>query len=283
MRSLVALGTVFSVLASLSNAQTSREHATPSGSVGPARGTIVAVGGGNRPDIMATFIDAAGGPGALIVYVPTAGLTPPGEAQLSRGDGDSTEITFRSAGAKNIVVLHTFDRAIANSASFVEPITRAGGVWFGGGRPERLTNTYADTRTEREIRAVLDRGGAVGGTSAGAVVLGSDFVSNSMSEIPVEDRPSQRGFGFLRAVAIQPHTRRAQPRPWTLTRPELLGLAMDETTGWIVRGDMAEIIGSGNAYVFAPSADQPAVGLTTLRAGDSYNLATRVMRRASSR
>ena len=263
--------------------ETAREQESPSIRVGPERGTIIAVGGGNRPDILAKFIEAAGGFDAAIVYVPTAGLTPPGEPRLTRSDGDSTETTFRTAGAKNVVVLHTFDRAMANSASFVEPITRAGGVWFSGGRPERLTNTYAGTRTEREIRGVLDRGGVVGGTSAGAVVLGSDFVSNSMSEIPPEDRPSQPGFGFLRAVAVQPHTRRAEPRSWTLKRPDLLGIAMDETTGWIVRGDLAEIAGTGNAYVFDHNANRPGENFITLRVGDSYNLATRVMRRVDSR
>lgn len=137
-------------------------------------------------------------------------------------------------------------------------------------------NTYGGTRTEQEVRGVLARGGVVGGTSAGAVVLGSEFVSNSMSELPIEDRPSQRGFGFLRGVGVQPHTRRAQPRSWTLNRPDLLGIAMDETTGWLVRGDRAEIVGSGAAYVFGKD-------LITLRPRDSYNFATSVVSRADVR
>jgi cyanophycinase len=283
MRTLVVLGIVLVMPGSLLPAKNSREQGLSSIRVGPERGTIIAVGGGNRPEILARFIEAAGGFDAAIIYVPTAGLTPPGEPQLTRSDGDSTEATFRAAGAKNVVVLHTFDHAMANSPSFVEPITHAGGVWFSGGRPERLMNTYADTRTEREIRGVLDRGGVVGGTSAGAVVLGSDFVSNSMSEIPIEDRPSQPGFGFLRAVAVQPHTRRAEPRSWTLKRPDLLGIAMEETTGWFVRGDMAEVVGTGNAYVFDHNANKPGESFITLRVGDSYNLATRIMRRVDSR
>jgi cyanophycinase len=42
--------------------------------VGPPRGTVFAVGGGVSPDVIAKFIEAAGGPGALIIEVPTAGL-----------------------------------------------------------------------------------------------------------------------------------------------------------------------------------------------------------------
>lgn len=41
--------------------------------VGPARGTVMVVGGGfMAPDLYARFIEAAGGPDALIIDVPTA-------------------------------------------------------------------------------------------------------------------------------------------------------------------------------------------------------------------
>jgi cyanophycinase len=41
--------------------------------VGPARGTVIVVGGGFvAPDLFDRFIEAAGGPDALIVVVPTA-------------------------------------------------------------------------------------------------------------------------------------------------------------------------------------------------------------------
>src|SRR5262245_3121202 len=60
--------------------------------VGPSRGTVIAVGGGNRRDIFEKFIEAAGGPNAVIIIVPTAGMTPAGETPLTRdADGDSTE------------------------------------------------------------------------------------------------------------------------------------------------------------------------------------------------
>src|SRR5258706_12282493 len=42
--------------------------------VGPARGTVVVVGGGAMgPEIYKAFIDAAGGPDAIILDVPNAG------------------------------------------------------------------------------------------------------------------------------------------------------------------------------------------------------------------
>jgi cyanophycinase-like exopeptidase len=249
--------------------------------VGPPAGTIIAVGGGNRPDIFVKFIEAAGGPDKLIVYIPTAGMTPPGETQLTRSAGDSTETVMRAAGAQNLILLHTFDRTVADSEGFVEPLKRAGGVWFGGGRPERIMDVYAGTRTELEFRNVLARGGVLGGTSAGAVALGSSFVSNSMSDIPLEERSPRPGFAFLRGVAVQPHNRTGQPRSWTLNRPDLLGIAMDEVTGWLVRGDIAEIVGSGDAYVF--EKDPTGAPFITLRSGDQYDMGSHAVRRRDGR
>src|SRR6266581_114915 len=47
--------------------------------VGPARGTVMVVGGGSMgPEIYKAFIDAAGGPDALILDVPNAGGTDTG-------------------------------------------------------------------------------------------------------------------------------------------------------------------------------------------------------------
>ena len=73
------------------------------------------------------------------------------------------------------------DRKVADSKQFVEPLRKARGVWFGGGRQCRLVDSYLNTRTLRELRAVLDRGGVIGGSSAGATILGSYLVRGARS------------------------------------------------------------------------------------------------------
>src|SRR6476661_8658676 len=61
--------------------------------VGPAKGTVIVVGGGSMgPEIYKAFIDAAGGPDALILDVPNAGGNPP---------GPNAGQAWRNAGAKN--------------------------------------------------------------------------------------------------------------------------------------------------------------------------------------
>src|SRR6476660_1025188 len=124
--------------------------------VGPPNGTVIVVGGGSMgPEIYKAFIDAAGGPDALILDVPNAG----GSDTVAPSTGQP----WRNAGAKNVVVLFTKDRKVADSDSFTAVIRRAGGVWFEGGRQFHLVQDYGGTKTEREIMALVDRGGVVGG------------------------------------------------------------------------------------------------------------------------
>ncbi|MBK6487072.1 MAG: hypothetical protein IPF98_09425 [Gemmatimonadetes bacterium] len=111
--------------------------------VGPPRGTIIVVGGGSMgPEIYRAFIDAAGGPDALILTVPNAGGADayPVDGPNSRG--------WKAAGARNIRTLFTKDRRVADSDSFVAVIRQAGGIWFEGGRQFRLVDAYAGTKTE---------------------------------------------------------------------------------------------------------------------------------------
>ena len=258
--------------------------------VGPPKGTIMAVGGGVGADILAKFIEEAGGPDALILDVPTAGLdsqstldgglTVANQPRLLTDRSDEIIARWKAAGAKNVQVLHTRDRKVADSDSFVEPIKRAGGVWFDGGMPEQIIDAYGGTKADREFRNVLERGGVLGGTSAGAVALGNLFTNSLQSDF--NNLTTGEGFGILRGVAIQPHI--GVPRPDYLSKhPELLRLAMPEVTAWVVRGDIAEVFGSGNAYVYREDPRNPEKHYIILLPGDRYNLATHEIHRAIDR
>ena len=77
---------------------------------------------------------------------------------------------------RHVTVLHTRDRAEADTETFVAPLKTARGVWFGGGRQWRLVDAYLGTRTQRELEAVLARDGVIGGSSSGATIQGSYLV-----------------------------------------------------------------------------------------------------------
>jgi cyanophycinase len=228
-------------------------------------------------------MEAAGGPDALIIDVPNAG----------GGDSYGQDATgtrgWKNAGAKNIYVLFTKDRKIADSDSFVAIIKKANGVWFEGGRQYHLVQDYGGTKTEQAFREVLARGGVVGGSSAGASILGDFLVRGAPSQNNrIMDYPGlEKGFAYLRNVGVDQHVVARERLPdladSILTKyPKLLGISEDEGTAWVVKGDTATIIGRNKAFVYGGNdPNDPGSPFLTLRPGDKYNLATRrVIRRA---
>ena len=275
---LIAAGCSGTSRAAAGEAGGSARTATGSGtpSVGPRTGAVMVVGGGQQgPEVFAKFIELAGGPDALIVDVPTASGDSIGTSDGGRG--------LRSAGARNVVVYHTTSRAVADADSFVAKMANARGVWFGGGRHYRLVNSYAGTKSERAFQAVLDRGGVVGGSSAGASILGDYLVRGAPSnDNRIFNHPQYlKGFSYLRGVAIDQHVVARERLPdmhdsLTSRRPDLLGISEDEGTVWVVRGDIADIIGRNKAFVYnGRDANDAGKPFLTLRPGDRYNLAAR--------
>lgn len=264
---------------------TPRPLATGPIKVGPAKGTVIVVGGGSMgPEIYKAFIDAAGGPDALILDVPNAG----GTETVAQDAGQP----WRNHGARNVVVLFTKDRKLADSDSFTAIIRKASGVWFEGGRQFHLVQDYGGTRTERAIMDLLERGGVVGGSSAGASILGDFMVRGAPSnDNAIMDYPGyETGFGYLRNVGIDQHVVARSRLPdladSIITRhPNLLAISEDEGTAWVIRGDTARIIGRNKAFVYnGRDANDAGAPFLTLYPGDRYDLnVRRVIGRAADR
>ena len=254
--------------------------------VGPANGTVIVVGGGSMgPEIYRAFIEAAGGPDALIITVPNAGG---GDSYVQ--DGPSTR-GWKAAGARNVYTLFTKDPRVADTDSFTAVIARAGGIWFEGGRQFRLVDAYAGTKTEAAFNAVLARGGVVGGSSAGASILGDFLVRGAPSNNNlIMDYPGyEKGFSYLRNVGIDQHVVARERLPdladSIITKyPQLLGISEDEGTAWVVRGDTGTIVGRSKAFVYNGSdASDAGKPFLTLFPGDRYDLgARRVIERAAA-
>ena len=130
--------------------------------IGPANGSLVIVGGALKDQtILKRFLDLAGGADVPIVVIPTAGGRDHYD-QYWRGLRQ-----FKAAGATNLTLLHTYDPKVADTDKFARPINEARGVWFSGGRQWRLVDSYFNTKVHAALRALLDRGGVIGGSSAG--------------------------------------------------------------------------------------------------------------------
>lgn len=217
--------------------------------IGPANGTLLIVGGAMKSEaIMNRFIELAGGKDAVIVVIPTAS----GEENYNENTGFAG--TLRELGATNVTVLHTYDRKVADSDAFVKPLLDANAVWFGGGRQWRLVDAYKNTKTEMMIGKVLERGGVIGGSSAGATILGSYLVRGDTKNNQVMMGDHEEGFNYLKNVAIDQHVL-ARNRQFDMfeilkNRPDLLGIGIDENTAIVVKRNQFEVIGESYVVVY---------------------------------
>ena len=260
-------------------------HQQPS-QVGPENGSLLLVGGGVTPEIGRQFIALAGGVEVPMVVIPTGG----GATEYSQQTPVSQ--LLRQLGAKQVEVVHTNDRELASNRDFVQPLVTAKGVFFEGGRQWRLVDAYQGTRTEQMFWQVLERGGVIGGSSAGATIQGSFLARGDThhNQIMVEDH--QQGFGVLKNVTVDQHTL-ARNRHYDMfqilqERPELLGLSIDEMTGIVVAGDQFEVIGESYVLVYdggfwsregwSMKKLPPSNSLFYfLKAGDRYDMAKRIV------
>lgn len=217
--------------------------------VGPETGSLVIIGGGSLSDsLYQRIIALAGGNEAPIVVVPTADGAP------SYDQDAAGAATFRQLGATNVTVVHTSDPRVADTDAFVQPLLAARAVFFGGGRQWRLVDAYAGTLAEQAFQGVLDRGGVIAGSSAGASIQGSFLARGDTQNNQVMVGDHQVGFGYVKNTAIDQHVL-VRNRLFDMfdilkVRPELLAFGIDENTALVVSRNDAEVIGASYVAVY---------------------------------
>jgi cyanophycinase len=217
---------------------------------GPSRGALIIQGAGDikqqSPRMWELFISLAGGPDANIVYIPTA--DDPVDLKNFEWEG------FPFQKLTHLTVLHTRCSSEADTKEFNAALRKATGVWFGGGREFRLVDAYLNTRTQREIEAVLKRGGVVGGQSAGGAMLASYLARGGILNPKVlMVTGHDTGFGFLRNATIDQHidARKSEDDMSKViaVHPELLGIGLEDSTSIVVHGGKLEVLGPGRVAI----------------------------------
>jgi cyanophycinase len=248
------------------------------------RGHLLIVGGGRQPpELVARFVDLAGGAGrARIAVLPMAS----GEPEAS---GREKADELRGLGA-DVFVLHlTREQAMTDSAARL--LDGATGIWFTGGDQSRVTPVLRGSPVVDAIRARWREGAVVGGTSAGAAVMpdsmltgnqfraGEDTAGYYGDEFPDVARRTIQvapGLGFLPGTIIDQHFIRRERHnrllAVTLERPSLIGVGIDESTAievgpggrWTVRGSGAVVIYDARRARITPAA-APVLGTLEVR------------------
>jgi len=216
-------------------------------------GHLLICGGGALPDeVWAQFVELAGGDDGHIVVIPTAS---------ARADQDDAVALYAAPWAARtkarITVLHTRDRDTADEAAFCAPLRDATGVWISGGDQNRLAAAYADTRLLRELLAVRDRGGVIGGSSAGAAIQSAVMIGGGR-EVP----ELAEGFDLLPGAIVDQHfvkrDRRGRLQRALAAHPGRFGVGIAEGTALRVSGRQMAVLGQGTVEVLlAAGAGRP--------------------------
>ena len=137
-------------------------------------------------------------------------------------------------------LVHTYDPEVADTPEFVAEIDRATAVWFGGvrriaqalcsatrcchpfalrplvvqgccgaqGRQWRISDAYLGTAAQAAFERVLQRGGVIGGSSAGAAFQGDVMIRGNKEPNDLSillDPDHLEGFGYATGAERNQH------------------------------------------------------------------------------
>jgi len=277
-------------------------------------GTLVIVGGGldwANADIFTALLEARPADAPGIAIIPAAsqsfqGATRALATALERHGARREDITVVRLALLDDPATPEVDestwRGNGHDPAEIAKVARAGAIWFVGGDQQNITAVLRepdgrDTPMAAAIRRRLAEGAVVGGTSAGAMVMGTDMIIQGQSlgpplvaggGDPLELGP---GLGFLGGALIHVHfgerghlglLAAAVTDP---AQPLRFGLGIDEDTALVVKPESgtARVVGSGYVTLLDARAARRREGrriaitdlsLGLVAAGDSIDLAT---------
>jgi cyanophycinase len=252
MKKLIISSLMLAVIGSASFAQQSPITVKNSSTKhGPEKGSLIIIGGnaGSQRDIWDKFTELAGGKDkAAIVVVTTA------SGDSAAFDKKDVYEVRKQTGIKNVTLLHTSDLKEANSEKFIAPIKNATGVYFVGGRQWRIADSYLNTLTHQAFIDLLNRGGVIAGSSAGASILGSFLWRGDTKGAQIEVGDHTQGLGFLKNSAIDQHLL-VRNREFALVdfikkAPQLIGIGLNEATAVVVQRDTLQVIGKSFVAIY---------------------------------
>ena len=216
----------------------------------PFKGKLIVIGGGDILDTMYNlFAKEIGGKDQPIVYIPTA---TDDEPWIQAGQH---LVKFTSRGFTNLTTVHTRDKQKANDPVFIDRIRKAKGVFIGGGDQANIANAFLGTAVHQELFALLNRGGIIMGTSAGATIMGDVMITGwEQRKAPNVLHTYPTGLAFMKNTSIDQHVlvrnRQFDLIPVLEANSNILGMALDEATAAYVNRDSIQVIGRSYMMIY---------------------------------
>lgn len=256
----------------------------------PARGKLIIIGGGSRPDAMVERIIAeaklrAGGYGVIL---PMSGEQPDSSAYYASQQ-------FIDKGIKTIYGLNFTPGEKFNQLK-IDSITNARLIYITGGDQNRFMKVVSGTDIEKAVRQAYQNGAIISGTSAGAAVMSKIMITgnelkhpeyeSTFRNIEAENIETKPGLGLIQNAIIDQHFIRRSRHNRLISAiiefPDMTGIGIDESTAIVVSGNSIEVIGDSQVVVIRnPKRSKiirqgklGAIGLqlTVLLPGDTFKL-----------
>lgn len=245
--------------------------------IGMRAGALALAGSGEYTPALESadkqLLATLGGPQhARVAVLPTASALEPGQPQRWNDLGVSH---YQALGATVTSVL-LLSREDAHDPAMVSVFEQHNFFYFSGGSPDYAIETYQDTPAWAAIRASYTSGAAVGGCSAGAMMLGGYTLSirSMRTGGPPAWRPA---LGLIPQLAILPHfdrmrgfmTQSVFEEVLAVAPPGLTLVGIDEDTAllclpapggprWVVSGSQnVSLISRDGALVYQDGESVP--------------------------
>jgi len=222
------------------------------------------IGGGALPESIYKEFSKLTGPETKLVVIPTASKDDP--------DVEKIQELWQSRGIREVFVLHTKDREVASSPGFTNPLISATAVWFSGGSQQRIADVYIGTQVEEELYRLLERGGIIGGSSAGAAIQSRVMIKGGKSQPEIST-----GLELMPGAIIDQHflkrNRLSRLIAAVRTHPGLIGFGIDEGTAIVVYDNEYRIV--GQSYVLRVELIEGVIKIDAFEDGDIIPMADR--------
>jgi cyanophycinase len=264
-RGILAVALLSALLSWLTPAAADDKPARPRLRPSGIDGALVLCGDGKVADGAARrFVELAGAAKAHLVV-------------LATGDGPADKETtakrlrpWQDRQPASVSLLQTGSRKTAAEAGFVTPLREATGVWLEEDSPARFTEIYGGTAVAKELRALLQRGGVVGGSGAASRLCGR------LTPAEGKDAKTVTGLDLLPGTVVDTLSPEADGNRRLFSvldrDPALLGLALDRGTALVVRGRQVRVLGEGAVTVCLAGATGRPPRTVEVKAGDGSDL-----------
>ena len=256
----------------------------------PGRGTVVLHGGGSTAEMYDLFPRLTGKARPTLIHCPSASDRYRRMSNEELMASDLAEV-WKTDAVQSLRFINADKPGRAEQPEFCGLLDAADGLWIMGGDQRNLTTLYVNpvqpTLFQKKVRNIVERGGGVGGSSAGCAALSDVMIVGSVASDgrgPARAELS-RGLGVLSNVVAEQHfdARRGRIERFAeLLRNkqqlanvspgcdpgQMVGLAVEESTALVVRENRLSVAGTNKAHIFLKSAAHDALTWHTLASGD---------------